>query len=187
VNWIVARTGEDSSLLIRMRQLLTGNSQSSPGWPWFPATSAWVTPTALSILALRKALRFSNSSRIRARLDGGASCLLERVCSDGGWNHGAAQALGYSARSYPETTGVALLALAGRDAPAIRKACNYAHQALENCPTSEGDSWLRLGLLAHGRLPADTAPPARAARTIQNAALALLADSACRGPNPFLE
>ena len=187
VNWILARSGDDTGLLIRVRQFLTGNSQNSPGWPWFPGTSAWVTPTALSMLALRKALRHSNSPRIRARLDAGVACLLERVCSDGGWNHGAPQALGYDARSYPETTGVALLALAGRDAPAIPGACNWARQALTNCSTSEGQSWLRLGLLAYGQLPAGSTPTARPPRTIQHAALALLADAACHGLNAFLE
>jgi hypothetical protein len=187
VAWIVERTGEDTNPLIRMRQFLTGNTQSDPGWPWFPGTSAWVTPTALSMLALRKARRFSNSPRIQARLDAGASCLLERVCSDGGWNHGAAQALGYDARSYPETTGVALLALAGREASQIRRACDWARRALENCRTSEGESWLRLGLQAHWQLPADTTGPARHPRTIQNAALALLAETARHGPNAFLE
>jgi hypothetical protein len=185
--WIVEQTGEETKFLSRVRQFLTGNLQGDPGWPWFPGTSAWVTPTALSMLALGKAARSAGSAQIRARLDMGASYLLAHACSDGGWNHGAARALDYDARSYPETTGVALLALGGKDAPAIRKACRWAQAQLPGCRASEAESWLRLGLLAHGQLPPRAPGPARPPRTIQNTALALLASAAVTGRNAFLE
>jgi len=190
VVWIVRQTGEETSFLSRVQQFLTGNGESYrgyDGWPWFPGTSAWVTPTALSMLALRKAARYADFAQILGRLDRGASYLLQHVCSDGGWNHGAARALDYDARSYPETTGVALLALSGKDAPAIRRACGWARAQLSGCRTSEGESWLRLGLLAHGQLPPNAPPPARPPRTIQNAALALLASAAAEGRNPILD
>jgi hypothetical protein len=187
IAWIVRQTGEETSLPSRVQRFLTGNAQTDPGWPWFPGTSAWVSPTALSMLALRKAARCVASAQILARLDMGAECLLQHACSDGGWNYGAARALDYDAHSYPETTGVALLALSGRDTPAIRKACGWAQAQLARCRTSEGESWLRLGLLAHGQLPSDSAPPARPPRTVQNAALAVLASAAVEGRNPFLE
>ena len=188
--WIVQQTGEETSFLSRVQQFLTGNAQGYhgyDGWPWFPGTSAWVTPTALSMLALRKAARCADSAQILARLDMGALYLLQHACSDGGWNHGAARALDYDARSYPETTGVALLALSGKDSPGIRKACHWAQAQLPGCRTSEGESWLRLGLLAQKQLPPNAPLPARPPRTIQNAALALLASAAAEGRNPFLE
>ena len=187
IAWILRQVDADSGLLMGVRHLLTGQSPSIPGWPWFPGTGVWVTPTALSMLALRQALRFSPSQPIRARLGNGAACLLAHACSDGGWNHGAARALGLDARSYPETTGVALLALAGQDSPQVRKACVWAEQHLPDCQTSEGESWLRLGLLAQGRLTAGCPPAMRTPRTIQNVALAALAASAAVGRNPFLE
>jgi hypothetical protein len=188
IAWIVQSSGEDTGFLIRVRQVLTGSAPGGdPGWPWFAGTSAWVTPTALSMLALRKAGRCAASPQILARLDMGASYLLAHACSDGGWNHGAARALDYDARSYPETTGVALLALSGKDTPAVRKACRWAQGQLPSCRASEAESWLRLGLLAHGQLPANAPLPARPPRTIQNAALALLASAAATGRNPFLE
>jgi len=187
IAWIVDQTGADTGFLSRMRQLLIGQPQTDPGWPWFPGTSAWVTPTALSMLALRKAARHMDSAQILARLDMGAAYLLRHVCSDGGWNYGAARALDYDARSYPETTGVALLAMIGKDAPSVRKACGWAQAQLRGCRTAEGESWLRLGLLAHGQLPPTAPPPARPTRTVQNAALALLASAAAQGRNPFLE
>jgi hypothetical protein len=191
IAWVVQRTGEDTNLLSRVRQFLMGNSQADPGWPWFPGNSAWVTPTALSMLALRQAARHAASPRILARLDMGAAYLLAHVCSDGGWNHGAAQALDFDARSYPETTGIALLALKGaalksKDSTAIRKACSWAQAQLPVCRSSEAESWLRLGLWAHGQLPANAPRPACPPRTIQNIALALLAsDATVAGIRPF--
>ena len=185
--WIVEQTGQETKFLSRVRQFLTGNPPGDPGWPWFPGTSAWVTPTALSMLALGKAARSAGSPQIRARLEMGASYLLEHACSDGGWNHGAARALDYDARSYAETTGVALLALHGKDSPAIGKACHWAQAQLPGCRASEAESWLRLGLLAHGQLPSDAPRPVRPPRTIQNIALALLASAAVTGRNVFLE
>jgi len=187
IAWIEQQTGEETSFLSRVRQFLTGDSRTDPGWPWFPGNSAWVTPTALSMLALRKAARCADAPQARARLDLGAAYLLAHACSDGGWNHGAARALDYDARSYPETTGVALLALSGKDSPRIRRACKWARAQLSECRTSEAESWLRLGLLAHGQLPPNTPLPARTPRTIQNTALARLASAAAAGRNPFLE
>lgn len=191
IHWIVGQAGEDTSFLIRVRQFLTGNAQSYAGWPWFPGTSAWVTPTALSMLALRLALRkvgrCAESPQIAARLDTGAAYLLQHACGDGGWNHGAARTLDFDSRPYPETTGVALLALTGRDSPVIRKACRWAQAQLPGCRTSEAESWLRLGLLAQGRLPPNAPVAMRPARTIQNAALALLASAAAAGRNPMLD
>jgi hypothetical protein len=184
IRWIVERTGADTNFLSRARELLTGNAPGYDAWPWFPGTSAWVTPTALSMLALRQAARSAQSAQIAARLDMGAAHLLAHACSEGGWNYGAARALDYDARSYAETTGVALLALRGRDAPAIRKACRWAQVQLPRCRTSEAESWLRLGLLAHGQLPPNAPPPARPPRTVQNAALAVLAAAAVAGRDP---
>jgi len=189
--WIALQTGQDTHFLTRVRQFLTGNPQSYPGWPWYPGTSAWVTPTGLSMLALRLAFlqlpRSAESPQIAARHDQGASYLLTHACTDGGWNHGAARVWDYDARPYPETTGVALLALHGQDSPVIRKACRWARAQLSGCRTSEAESWLRLGLLAHRQLPPDAPPPMRPPRTIQNIALALLASAAAAGRNPFLE
>jgi hypothetical protein len=139
------------------------------------------------MLALRKAPQCTESARIVTRLQMGVACLLQHACSDGGWNYGAARALDFDAHSYPETTGVALLALTGKDSPVIRKACRWAQAQLPKCQTSEGESWLRLGLLAHGQLPSDTPLPLRSPRTIQNAALALLSSDAIEGRNSFLE
>ena len=189
--WLLSQSGEETGFLSRLRLLANGQRQPPeqhfPGWPWFPGASAWVTPTALSMLALGKAMRWGPAPAIRQRRELGCGFLLRHACRDGGWNYGTPRVLGVEAGSYPETTGVALLALAGIDAPEVRKACTLARAQLPACQASEAESWLRLGLLAHGQLPPDAPAPQGLQRTTQNAALALLATAAAHGRNIFLE
>jgi hypothetical protein len=187
IAWLLQATGEDANPLSRAREFLTGRDRPIPGWSWFPGTSSWVTPTSISMLALRKAQHFEDAPRLRERLNDGASYLLVHMCSGGGWNYGAARALDNDARPYPETTGVALLALTGMNLPNIQKSCAWAVRQLSGCQTSEGQNWLRLGLLAHGQLPTNAVFVPRMPRNIQNVALALLAECAGEGRNPFLE
>jgi hypothetical protein len=191
IAWLMAQSGRETGWLSRLRLFLLGNPPSAEhrlaGWPWYPGTSAWVTPTALTMLALRKTLRWENVPPVHARLEMGSSFLLAHACSDGGWNYGAERVLSYDADSYPETTGVALLALHGSASRQIPKACKLARAYLPVCQTSEAESWLRLGLLAHQQLPPDIAPPMRPQRTVLHAALALLARAAQQGRNIFLE
>ena len=191
VAWLLAASGEETKPFTRFHYWLAGQTppreRRFPGWPWYPGTSAWVVPTALSILALRKALRDQSSPAIRRRLDLGCSFLINSACSDGGWNYGCPRALGHDAPSYPETTGVAILAASGIQSRQVRQACTLAQKQLLVCRTSEAQSWLRLGLLAHSQLPPRAAALALPNRTTQSAALALLASTAEQGRNIFLE
>ena len=140
------------------------------------------------------------------RIDQGLSYLLVRMCREGGWNHGSTSALGYDSDSYPETTGLALLALHGVDDPKVAQGLVRGEQQLAVCQSSEGVSWLRLGLGAHGRVPlpsaagrspnhtgdganiteAGTAPPVMHGGVME-IALAALADAAQAGKNSFLD
>ena len=140
----------------RVRQWMLGNQDFSfgaeKGWPWYPGAAAWVMPTALSLLALRKerSLPHSDASDfLKQRIQGGTQYLLVHSCKQGGWNHGSTHALGYEAGPYPETTGVALLALRGVKAPEVERGIEQANRFYQgaNCA---GESWLRLGLLAQG-------------------------------------
>lgn len=186
IAWLTAQTGRESGALERLRAWLLdarGDIDTRyDGWPWFPGAAAWVAPTALTILALEKAARLTPSRALRARVDSGRGFLLARRCGDGGWNHGANRALGQTAASYPETTGLALLALHGAAVPSDSVACARRH--LETCRSSEARSWLELGLRGQGIAPPD--PQQRPIRSSLAASLALLAAAAGQGRNVLL-
>jgi hypothetical protein len=86
------------------------------------------------------------------------------MCMGGGWNHGSARALGYEADPYPETTGMALAALRGVRSPAIERALGVAGRFLSECRSADALNWLRIGLMAHGRMPDGYCPPPELAR-----------------------
>ena len=90
------------------------------GWPWYPGAAAWVIPTSFGILAYERALKREDADAggLRDRVQSGRKFLLHHMCADGGWNHGSNKALGRDGDSYPETTGMALLALHGMAAAA---------------------------------------------------------------------
>jgi len=187
--WLVAETGRESTFVERLRMRLLGApldpSQAFDGWPWFPGAAAWVTPTALSILALEKLDRRKSQASLRDRIAQGRGFLLARRCRDGGWNHGSTKALGYDSDSYPETTGVALLALHDSKAAELAAADSLAERQLSVCQSSEAASWLTLGLCSRGRRVRTTPPPMHS-QTIE-LALASVAEAAVEGHNLFLE
>jgi hypothetical protein len=190
VRWIEQRATEDSSFVFRLRQIMMGQRPADPagasGWSWYPGTAGWVTPTCISLLALAKAARRQSLPAVVRRMESGRRFLVSRRCGDGGWNHGSARALGYEGNSYPETTGQALLALAGVRGLALEPSLERAERHWRECRFSEGASWLELGLRAHGRIPpepASASPP----RTVCDAALARFVADARRGRNIFLE
>jgi hypothetical protein len=190
ISWLVRLTGRESSPIYRLRQWLLGVNppadQSFHGWPWFPGTAAWVGPTAFGILALEQEQRRRPTLAIAERIELARRFLLARMCREGGWNHGSARALGYDARPYPETTGMALLALHGIQSPEIERGLAAAQRFLNECHSIDGINWLRFGLAAHARLPAGYCPPALPFHTVRDASLALLADGGAAGRNPFL-
>lgn len=189
LQWLLNQSGRESSFIHRLRQWLLGarseDAQTYAGWPWYPGTAAWVTPTALTVLALEKVQRRGPAESVRERIEAGREFLLSRRCADGGWNHGSTRALGYRAGSYPETTGLALLALRGLPASRLGNSLALAEEGFRRCRSAEGLSWLRLGLLAHGRAGLES-PPQAACRTVVDAALWVLAEAAAQGNNVFL-
>jgi len=191
VKWLVDQSGMESSLVFRLTSLLRDgkvpNGSDLSGWPWFPGTAAWVTPTCLGILALRKCYWRRPSTDLRERIDKAQAFLLSRRCADGGWNHGSARALGYDVGSYPETTGQALLALAGTPPAKLEASFRQAQRFLREQRSSAGAAWLRLGLLAHQQLPADAPLFTMPCRTVPDTALTVIASAAEQGYNVFLE
>jgi hypothetical protein len=177
VLWLLSQAGAESSFWARTARLLMGAQSSATrhtGWPWLPGAAAWVIPTSLAILALLKQREGRYGSDIEPRVRDARSFLLSRRCPDHGWNHGGIYREGERPNSYPETTGIALLALSGITASEIARSIGCAEQHARAPRSSEGDYWLRLGLSSHGRNPA---PSTRTYRnwTVNQLALAILA------------
>jgi hypothetical protein len=136
------------------------------------------------LLALDKFNRSAGDIQIQKRIEEGSSFLLARRCRDGGWNHGSTKSLGYDSDSYPETTGMALLALHGAAPSEMGSALAVAERHLRESRSLEATSWLTLGLLAHGRSPAvKSVTPHEGTIAL---AVAALADSARQGRNLFV-
>jgi hypothetical protein len=166
IEWLKGQTGKESN----------GPGGLPRGWPWFPGASAWVVPTSLAILAFERELEVRPDSEISNRISDGKRFLLSRMCADGGWNYGGNRALGRDGDSYPETTGIALLALRG---VSIGRSLATANRHLTDCRGAEGIAWLRMGLAAHGEIA--PVPREPVIRTNTDAALWALA-SAARNP-----
>jgi hypothetical protein len=153
-HWLLEQTGQESTVVFRVRQWMMGNHDvdggADRGWPWFPGAAAWVMPTAISVLALMKEQRIRPSVPTQARIAAGQHYLLSHACKEGGWNHGSTRVLGYEAKPYPETTGVALMALKNVKSQVVAQGISVAERFLSD-PKCPGASWLRLALSAHGR------------------------------------
>jgi hypothetical protein len=182
VAWLLRDCGAESTLAYRVREWLLGSSvgdSENVGWPWAPDAAAWVGPTSLAILALKKEHLRRPSAAIRGRVESATRFLWSRMCNGGGWNYGNASVLGQDLRPYPETTGMALAALRGDRSPRIGQAIAVATRFLAECRSADALNWLRLGLIAHGCLPEGYCPPPRIERrTIMEASLDLLVANA---------
>jgi hypothetical protein len=191
VAWLVRESGQESAWTNRLRRWLSGqhadHDPGGTGWPWYPDTAAWVTPTALSVLAAAKAVRRHRNAALEGRLEMARQYLQDRQCKDGGWNHGYTRGFGYDAGSYPETTGQALLALSGVRTAGVERGLARVEAQLRECRSADGLDWLRLGLQAHGRAVSGREVKPLVCRTIPDMALAVLARAAARGKNLFLE
>jgi hypothetical protein len=189
-NWLLGQKGRESTLLIRLRWWLlgveAGQEAKDPGWPWFPGTAGWVAPTALTVLALEKLDPQRGDREIQERLEMGRRFLLARQCRDGGWNHGGSRTLGYETDSYPETSGLVLLALHRISHAKLSRALAHAEEHLRLCRSAEVCAWLQLGLLAHGWPLPERRPDLLPCRSIPDTALSVLAEAAKEGRNLFL-
>ena len=145
--WLLAAAGAESSMLNRVLRFFGASAVEREvkyaGWPWRPDTSAWVEPTAHSLVALKKVAVRKPGRAISARIDSGERMLLGVRCADGGWNYGSPRALGIELPSYAETTALALL---GFDDRAPAGALDRARQLLAGATSPLARAWLRLAL-----------------------------------------
>ena len=136
----------------RTDQDVVGHDTLIPGWPWIDATHSWVTPTALSMIALSVA-GFGAHERVKA----GARLLIDRQIPHGGWNYGNTSVLGKELRPFPETTGMALNALAGYvPREVIEPSLEYLQRHITRYRTPLSLGWSILGLKAWNVVPENT-------------------------------
>ena len=189
LNWLSRTSGRESGWLQRARSALLDGRFQNPqgdGWPWFPETAAWVTPTCFGLIAIEKAAHSELSPQLEQRSNSGREYLLAHTCRDWGWNHGSTKALGYDSDSYPETTGQALLALHGLSATRLERSIERARRHFETCQSFEACCWLKQGLMAHRVNVPDRQWP-RSHGTVMETAVGLLTAAAANGRNIFLE
>jgi len=126
-----------------------GHDPSIRGWPWIDQTHSWVYPTALAMVALT-----SYGLGHHERVMEAERLLLDRQLPHGGWNYGNTMVFGHELRPFPETTGVALHALAGRvSQPAVERSLEYLLTELPTLRTPMSLGWSLLGLGAWGMRP----------------------------------
>ena len=189
LNWLTIQAKPPNSTLERFLLRLRGLPvpiETGAGESWFPNTAAWVYPTAMAILALSYAADVTNHQPYRDLAQKGKQYILSRRCPDGGWNHGGSRYLSENATSYPEITGLALLALAGLPKPNLAPSLKQARSFLAHPESIEGLSWLQMGLAGQGAelRYGETGLPCR---TTCDIALRLLALVSLEGRNKLLK
>jgi hypothetical protein len=188
IEWLMRTTGEESTAVFRLRRWLLGQAppkREPDGWPWVRGTAAWVVPTSLAVLALDKEYTRNPSPAIRARIAEGRQYLMERMCVNGGWNHGSVRVYGVEGLPYPETTGIALAAIRGIRSTATDRSVAVAQAFLKECRSADAWNWLRVGLMAHNQLPPDHNQPALAFRTLMETSLDMLVGETRKGREIF--
>ncbi len=118
---------------------------SIQGWAWVDGTFSWVEPTAWAVISLQ-----------RQGLDGNARCvdglrlLIDRQCSDGGWNSGNPDVLGAELPGYLYAAGLCAMALPPGDS--VDKALKFA-EGVRSAPSVMNLSFAVLARLRHGLDP----------------------------------
>lgn len=124
---------------------------SIPGWSWVANSHSMVEPTALSLLALG----ISGHGR-HERAREASRLLLDRQLPAGGWNYGNTFVYGKALYPLPESTGLALDALAGRVSRGdVARSLGYLETRLAQVRAPLSLGWGLLGLGAWGARPAD--------------------------------
>jgi hypothetical protein len=124
-----------------------GHDSMLVGWPWVAGTHSWLEPTALAVLALKAAgLGGHDRTREAVRL------LIDRLLPDGGCNYGNTVVLGQTLRPHVQSTGLALLALAGEidTNGRVQRSIEYLHGALSDRTAPASLSYALLAVTAQG-------------------------------------
>lgn len=153
--WLRGASGSESRFAVRLASyfglLKTDVNVNHRGWPWWPGNSAWIEPTALTVLALKKAAALHSAPNLLERAREGEELILSRRGHDGGWNSGNPSVLKVDVPSYPETTALALLGLQGRPRSDLGSPLDKARSYLAGCKSSLARAWLTIALRCYGQ------------------------------------
>lgn len=155
IGWLMDISGAESRFAVRVMSYLhflkTDVNVNHRGWPWRPGTSAWIEPTALTLLALKKSLEHRRDGAVAARVREGEELIFSRRDRDGGWNSGNPNVLKYDLPSYPETTALALMGLQGRSPQELAGPIATALGYFAGCKASLAKAWLTIAFRCYGQ------------------------------------
>ncbi|MEP7355109.1 MAG: hypothetical protein ABI824_17915 [Acidobacteriota bacterium] len=168
VTWLTSSAGVDASWFRRATQKISAASdgpQDLRGWSWTPGTASSVEPSAHALVALKKAALVSPSPALTLRIQQGEEQLLDVQAEDSGWNYGSTSIVNgvlhgvvdVAPNSFPDTTGLALLALQGNTK--LPAQLERAQQLFASTSSSRGRAWLSIALRIHG-ISVPAVPPA---------------------------
>jgi hypothetical protein len=153
IRWLIKTRGREASWLWRWKfQTVDTNARFNPrkyGWSWVEGTTSWVIPTALTIIALQKAVRsgLCQDGECRGRIQLGCEMLLNRMCPGGGWNAGNGVAFGVALQPHIDATAIALLALLHYPAAAaIEPSLRWLGAHAVQCPSPFSLAWAVLAM-----------------------------------------
>jgi hypothetical protein len=118
------------------------------GWPWVEGTFSWVEPTSYALLALK-----GTGDLAHPRIREAERLLLDRECSDGGWNYGNRKARDTDLTSMVPTTALAAMALqhATDSGPAIGRSLELLDHEVVRRPSSLSVALTILGFYIYRR------------------------------------
>lgn len=145
VAWALASQGKTAP-----PQPEVGHDPRILGWSWAANTHAWMEPTCMFALALKAAgLQDHERTREAVRL------ITDRLLPTGGCNFGSTTVLGQATLPQVQSTGLAMMALAGEDLsdPRIELSLVYLTDCLNEQTTTASLCFGVMGLTAQGRRP----------------------------------
>jgi hypothetical protein len=173
VDWLLGVVGAEHDLSMRAASFFhlikTKLDVSHEGWPWRDGNASWIEPTVHTLVALKKIASHYRTSEVARRVQEGEKLVWSRRCADGGWNCGNPNVFNYDLPSYPETTGLALVGLEGRNEQDLAGALDVAERFRAETKSSLAKAWLQIALRCHGR---SVEPPGESSWAASDAMLA---------------
>jgi hypothetical protein len=150
IAWTLATHGKPSP-----KNPQIGHDPTLLGWSWAANTHSWMEPTCMFVIAL-KAAGLGDHARTRE----GVRVVADRLLPTGGSNFGSTLVLGQPTLPQVESTGLAMLALAGEanSDPRFEKSLHYLEQNINSRTTVASLCYGLIGLTAHNRRIAEAEP-----------------------------